>query len=239
MQHWDVLKLDDFLARNPKIRIASLSEQNVILSGELYLKARLDGCQAIERTYKLKIVIEKGYPSKLPQVYDESDYFPRSQVYHVYEDGSFCLGSDFKIKSVLNSDPSIDAFIQRIIEPFLYAVSHRIQYGTYPYGELAHGEQGLLDDYEEMFSVNGKGAVLTVLKALGKRKRVANKLACPCGCQMRLGRCNYRFTLNQWRNVERRRWFREHLKNAFTPMARLKKEKCNKRRSLSKLNRAI
>ncbi|MCW8966525.1 MAG: hypothetical protein OQK82_07555 [Candidatus Pacearchaeota archaeon] len=231
MQHWDVLKLDDYLARNPKLRIAEINDQRVVLSGEHYLKARLDGYQAIEDTYKLKFVFDKGYPSKLPQVFDVSDHFPRSQDYHVYKDGSFCLGSEFKIKYILHSDPSVEVFIARIVDPFLYAVSHRIQYGFYPFGELAHGEQGLLDDYEELFGVKGKVSVLAALKALGKRKREANKLVCSCGCGLKLGRCDYRFTLNKWRYVERRRWFRDHLTSAFAPIVRQQKKKPRKSRS--------
>lgn len=85
-------------------------------------------------------------------------------------------------------------------------------------GELDHGEKGLIDDYSEMFRVNSKASVLLVLKALGLRKRSANKLLCPCGCGHHLGLCSYRFFLNEFRCVERRRWFRSHLAGSFTPI---------------------
>ena len=216
MRHWDDLGLESFLASHPKIRIVAINNDQVDLAGEYHLKAQLAGSQLIDRTYQLRFVCPRDYPRKLPKVIDEERYLPRNQEYHTYSDGSFCLGSELKIKSLLRDDCSFTAFFENIVDRFLYAVTHRIEFGIFPYGELAHGEQGLIDDYGEMFGLSGKLSVLRALRALGKRKREANKLPCPCGCGWRLGRCNYRFLLNNFRNIERRRWFREHLNQSFT-----------------------
>ena len=228
MRHWESLGLEDFLALHPKIRIAEIDDEKVELAGEYHLKAQLAGSQIVDRTYLLRIVCPRDYPGKLPKVLDEGRDFPRNQEYHTYSDGSFCLGSELKIKSVLRDDHSLSAFFEKIIDRFLYAVSHRIEFGNFPYGELAHGEQGLIDDYGDMLDLEGKLPVLRALEALGKRKREANKLPCPCGCGFRLGRCDYRFVLNEFRNIERRCWFRQHLKESFTL---LKKSK-NKERGM-------
>ncbi len=234
MQNWDVLQLDHFLAGNPKFRIAEINDERVILSGEYHLKAQLAGSHLIDKIYRLKFVCANDYPSKLPLVYDEGGYFPRSQEFHTYSDGAFCLGSELKIKDILRADHTIKAFFDSIVDPFLYSVSHRIEYGDYPFGELAHGEQGLIDDYAEIFGLKGKAPVLLALKALGKRKREANKLPCPCSCGRKLGRCGYRFSLNNWRGLERRRWFRSHISNDFTPIEKPKKK--NKSMSEGKKN---
>ncbi|MEJ6079151.1 hypothetical protein MT391_11515 [Vibrio sp. 1-Bac 57] len=220
MKHWKNIGLEEFLAAYPKIRLSDINAEKVELLGEYQLKAQLDGSQLIERTFYLKIVCPKDYPNKLPMVYDAASYFPRIQDFHTYANGSFCLGSELKIKSILSSDSSLSAFFEKIVVRFLYAVSHRVEFGNFPYGELDHGEKGLIDDYSEIFRVNGKASVLLALKALGLRKRVANKLLCPCGCGYRLGSCNYRFFLNEFRQIERRRWFRSHLSESFTKIER-------------------
>ena len=124
-------------------------------------------------------------------------------------------------------------FFEKVVVRFIYAVSHRVEFGNFPYGELDHGEKGLIDDYSELFNVNSKTSVLLALKALGLRKRVANKLPCPCGCGDRLGSCNYRFFLNEFRQIERRRWFRFHLLESFTPIEKPRK----KSRKLSSKNK--
>lgn len=218
MRYWDELQLEEFLAKYPKFRLVEINEKRIELAGKYHLKAQLAGSKLVDKTFQLKFMCTWEYHSKLPVVLDEENYFPRSMDYHTYSDGSFCLGSELKIKSLWYSDKSIAAFFEKIVDPFLYAVSHCIEFGYYPYGELAHGEKGLIDDYENIFRIQGKTAVLQALNALGKRKREANKLACPCSCNMRLGVCDYRFILNELRNIERRRWFREHLKNSFTPI---------------------
>lgn len=225
MRHWDFIGLEDFLAAHPRIRISVINNELLVLEGDYHLRAQLAGSELIDRHYRLKLVFPHDYPGKLPTVIDEGEYFPRNQKYHTYRDGSFCLGSELKIKSLLRDSHSLTAFFEQIIDRFLYAVTHRIEYGSFPYGELAHGEQGLVDDYGEMFGLIGKQAVMRALQALGKRKRKANKLPCPCGCGLRLGRCNYRFVLNESRNIERRRWFRHHLKESFKPIEKSEKVK--------------
>ncbi len=237
MRHWDDLGLEDFLASHPRIRIVAINNDQVELAGEYHLKAQLAGSQLIDRTYQLRLVCPRDYPRKLPKVLDEERYLPRNQEYHTYSDGSFCLGSELKIKSLLRDDHSFTAFFENIVDRFLYAVTHRIEFGSFPYGELAHGEQGLIDDYGEMFGLSGKLSVLRALRALGKRKREANKLPCPCGCSRRLGRCDYRFVLNEFRNVERRRWFRQHLEKSISPIERPKKSE-KKKRSLRSRRKA-
>jgi hypothetical protein len=228
MGKWDVLRLDEFLAENPKFRIAELSDERVVLLGEYDLKAQLAGCQVIDKTYRLRFVCTNNYPRILPKVFDVGAYFPRSQDFHTYNDGEFCLGSELKIKGTIQKDQTITNFFSGVVDPFLYSVSHQIEFGVYPLGELSHGEPGLIEDYENIFGIKGKASVLLVLRALGKRKREANKLPCPCGCGLRLGRCIFRITLLPWRSIERRRWFRDHLKNSFTAIERTKRVKRKK-----------
>lgn len=236
MRSWDAFQLDEFLAENPKFRIAELNNEQVVLSGEYHLKAHLAGSQIIDKTYRLRCVCAKDFPRKLPLVFEEGGYFPRTEEFHTYSDGRFCLGSELKVKGVLRTDHTIRGFFDSVVDPFLYSLSHRIEYGHYPFGELAHGEKGLIDDYEDLFGVKGKASVLLVLRILGKRKREANKFPCPCSCGLRLGRCNFRFTLNKWRTIERRRWFTEHLSKSFTSIERPKRDKGKKRTSRSGRN---
>jgi len=237
MHYWDAIGLEDFLAAHPRIRILEINDEQLVLAGEYHLKAQLPGSQLVERTYRLRLVCPRDYPTKLPTVIDEEKYFPRDQEYHTYDDGSFCLGSEVRIKSLLIDDDSLSAFFEKIVDRFLYAVTHRIESGIFPYGELSHGQQGLIDDYGELFGLNGKPAVLLALKALGKRKREANKLTCPCGCGFRLGVCDFRFSLNVFRKIAKLRWFRKHIKEFFTPIKK-PQSKSRGQAALSKLRKS-
>ena len=76
-----------------------------------------------------------------------------------------------------------------------------------PFNELAHGVRGLLDDYRELFGVSNDDSCIQMLKMLSLKKRVANKLPCPCGSGKRLGICHQK-RLNPFREVASRSWFK-------------------------------
>ena len=199
------------------MRLSEYGDERVVVEGEYYLNAEMDGYEAIQETYKITIIFPARYPRSLPQVTETGNRIPRNSDHHTHENGSFCLGSEIKLKSILFEHPSVIDFIKRILDPFLYNISYKLRYDLYPYGELDHGEDGLIDDYQRLFNVPDKASVLQVLRALGKRRRDANKLPCPCGCGERIGKCDFRFNLQRWRRLEKRGWFREHL-SKFTPV---------------------
>jgi len=224
MPQWNNLGLNQFLSSHPRMRLVECGDQ-LIIKGSYKLNAQMDGFHPVDEAYDLIITFPNNFPKDLPIVIEEGGALPRSPDYHTYKDGSLCLGSDIKLKSVLSNAPDIPSFIKNILDPFLYSVTYKIKYDKFPNGELAHGEAGLIDDYELIFEVNGKVSVLRVLTALGKRKRDSNKITCPCDCGYRLGKCDYRFKLNQWRKLARRRWFKSHLSKSFSPIEKTKKKK--------------
>ena len=226
MLKWYELKLQDFLSLHPRMRLTEYGDERAVVEGDYFLNAQMDGYKAIQETYRLRIVFPAGYPRSLPQVTEIGNRIPKNSDHHTFDNGTCCLGSEIRLKSILFEHPSITDFFDKIIDPFLYAISYKLQYNFYPFGELDHEEDGLIDDYQRFFNVPDKYSVLQVLKALGKRKRVANKLPCPCGCGERIGKCDFRFDLQRWRRLERRRWFRKHL-SEFTPVEKDRNVKLN------------
>ncbi len=199
------------------MRLTEYGEERVVIEGDYYLNAQMDDYEAIQETYKLRTIFPARYPRSLPQVFEIGNQIPKNSDHHTNKDGTLCLGSEIKLKSILFEHPTIIDFSEKIIDPFLYAVSYKILHNIYPFGELDHGEAGLIDDYQHFFSVPDKASVLQVLRALGKRKRDANKLLCPCGCGQCIGKCDFRFNLERWRPLATRQWFRDHL-SEFTPV---------------------
>lgn len=232
MPKWDELNLSGFIASQSNMRLVSYDDAEITLAGTYRCQAQKAGHYAIDENYALTIHFPPRYPEAIPTVIETGGRITRHPDFHTYKDGSFCLGSDIRIRDIVRENPRLTDFAEKILDPFLYSVSHKIRYGDYPYGELAHGEPGLIDDYELLFHVQGKKSVLGVLQALGVRKRVANKLPCPCpcACGRRLGRCDFRFQVEVWRKLARRRWFRLHLEDCFTPLEKAKRKKQKKQR---------
>lgn len=218
MRWWYKIGVRELLAAHSGLRISTLTSELISLEGTVAIHVQLQGANAIDQEFSLRIDIPATFPKRLPKVFETAEQFTRAPDYHTYQDGSLCLGSDIRLLQVCAENPNIIAFFEKVVVPCLYSISHKLKYGTSPYGELEHGEVGLVDDYEKLFGLTGKPAVLLAIKALSKRYREANKLECPCGCSLRLGRCGFRFKLRPYRDLAKRRWFDNYLKTHFHPV---------------------
>lgn len=223
MQWLESIGVRDFLTHHSSIRITDLNDSYVELEGSYELHARFEGGQVVKNCLELRIVIPRGYPKAIPTVYEISNKFPRTPDYHTYNDGSLCLTSEIRLRIACIENPKFADFFDAIVEPCLLSIDYKVNFGTTPFGELEHGESGLIDDYEKLFGVKGKESVMLTLKALGSKYREANKLKCPCKCGVRLGRCSLRFRLKPLRKLTKRRWYREHLANGFAPIPKRQK----------------
>ena len=200
----------EFLALRPKLRLIKLTDNRIVIEGDFDIDAKINGFETIKDSYKLRITLTGNFPHEIPIVYELESKIPKKEDFHVNSNGSLCMGSEIRLKSILHQSPSLENFAKRILEPYLYSISYKQQNGCFPVGELKHGAAGLIQDYEELFNVKGKYAVLSVLEILGSKERNANKLPCPCGCGNRLGRCDFRVSLKTLRKLESREWYREH-----------------------------
>ena len=229
MAEWEDFGLSNFLSDHPELRLKKLSPEKLVLEGRYGINAQMEGKNLVNETIRLRFEFDQKYPKEIPNVYDVDGLIPESANYHInVGSGTLCLGSTLRVLGVINSAPSLKGFLENCVDPFLYSVFHKLKFGEFPYGELEHFEQGLIQDYEALFGVSGKANVLFLLKALSLRKRLANKLICPCHCGQRLGRCNFRYRLGSWRVMAKRQWYRDHLNDDFTPIPKKKRKKARK-----------
>ncbi len=201
----------EFLALRPKLRLTNLTYNKMAIEGDFDIDAKIEGFDVIEDTYKLRIELTSNFPRKIPIVFELENKIPSNEDFHVSSNGSLYMGSEIRLKSILHQTPSLETFAKEILEPYLYSISHKLRNGHFPTGELKHGIPGLIQDYEELFNVKSKWAVFRVLEILGSEERNADKLLCPCGCRNKLGACNFRFSLETWRELDSKEWYREHL----------------------------
>lgn len=201
-------------------------DDGLVLAGKYRLNASMHRCEAIDETFELKVTFPYDYPLSPPKVYETGGKLPNHIDFHKNtKDKSLCLSSSLRVISSIRHNPDIPAFFESLVDPFLYSIRYKTKHGKTPFGELDHGEDGLIQDYEIIFGLNGKKAILGMLMALSKRKRVANKLSCPCDCGRRLGKCDFRFKVNEYRSMAKRRWFKQHLKDDFMPLPKPKSKK--------------
>jgi len=73
--------------------------------------------------------------------------------------------------------------------PFFYSFSYHEKYGQLPFGDWAHGGEGLLQMYKEFFQLNDNHTVITFLKILAENK-YRGSIPCPCHSGKKLHQCH-------------------------------------------------
>lgn len=214
LKDWDKYGLDIFLKSNPLMSIYPSRNDDLILQGEFFFCAQIPNGSVVEASYQLKIMFTRNYPQSIPRVWETSKKIPSKDDFHINPDGSLCLGAPIRLLTIISRDSSFEAFAKNILTPFLYAVSQKIDTGnSFFMGELGHGKAGLIDDYQNLLNISGEENVKRAIKLLALKKRIRNKLKCPCGCNRRLGKCKFRYKINKLSKMASRSWFRSHLKN--------------------------
>lgn len=204
--------LDQFLDDYPGMSTVPFVGNHLCLQGLFHFRARVIGKTIVDDMYSLKITVPINFPSDIPVVIETGGKIPRREVFHINEsDKSLCLGSPLRLLGILNKYPTLSGFAEKCLEPYLYAVSCKLQNNEdFAFGELAHGEQGIMEDYSQLLGLKDDDQVCQAIHLLGLKKRIANKQLCPCGCGNRLGVCRFHFKMNEFRKMAAPSWFRRN-----------------------------
>jgi hypothetical protein len=181
-----------------------------LLKGRFDFHAHHPQLGEVEDSFDIEIDVPETFPKALPVVTETAKKIPRDQAFHVNSDDTLCLGSPLRLLLLVSENPTLTGFAEKCLVPYLFAVSLKLKTGEdLAFGELAHGAPGALDDYVSLFGLKAHDEALQVLLLLGKKKRIANKQRCPCGCRLRLGKCKFNCRLAPFRNLASRSWYRE------------------------------
>ena len=197
--------LTDVLLENSGLRVVPGGAGQVVIAGELEIRATGPDDELIEDSYAIEMRIPRTYPSRgCPQVFETGGRIP--QDYHRLTNGSLCLGAPTRLREVALRTPHIGDFIEEVVVPYLYGYSYFLRHKRMPFGELAHGEQGLAQDLLAMVGMPCGTNIDRLVEALSMPRRHANKLPCPCESGRRLGKCHSP-SVNRLRDRLGRRWF--------------------------------
>jgi hypothetical protein len=196
--------VEELLQKYPELRLQPTKRDETIIAGSLEFSAGTRGQKLISDRYEISISVPSDYPRAIPAVRETAMRIPRD--FHKLDSGHLCLGSPTRLRLILAEAPSLLSFVERCVIPYLYGYSIVESGGVLPFGELSHGTRGLRDDLVAMLGVDDDLVLLGFVRLLAKKKREANKLPCPCGTGMRVGRCHNR-KLNTLREKLGRGWF--------------------------------
>lgn len=211
MKSDDKIGIRQFLKDYPGMALAPSRDSSLVLKGVFSFTAMPKGSHSITDSYQIQIAIPDEFPRAIPAIKETIQKIPRDGNHHVNFDGSLCMGSPLRLLKKLFEKPNLVGFSENCLVPYLYGVSYKLQTGkVFPFGELPHGDKGILEDYMVLFGLKKGDQVNQTLILLGMKERIANKKFCPCGCGHRLGKCSFRQKLNHYRKLASKSWFRGH-----------------------------
>ena len=204
-QQYEEWGIDNVLRTYPGLSIRPHSGSGVVIAGDLAFRACFDGHEEIIDSYDIQISVPDGFPRELPTAKALGGRIPRN--FHTDPDKSLCLGSPIRLRMAIGDCRTVPKFIEKCLVPFLYGYSYKERHGVLPFGELAHGQKGIIDDYRGLFHLDNKNACIEMVGLAAMKKRSANKKPCPCGSGRRVGKCHNR-VINRLRRRLGRLFFR-------------------------------
>ena len=194
--------------------LAPFRGSDIKLKGDFSFRVALRNGDVLADSFEIEILVHTLFPNRLPEVKEVGGRIPKDGKHHVNPNTTLCLGSPLRLLDIVHETPNLVGFAEKCLVPFLYAVSKKLRDGgQFVFSELAHGEQGIIADYIEMFGLVARCQVIQALELIGKKRRIANKKPCPCACGRRLGRCGFRLKINRFRSMMPRSWFKRHVAN--------------------------
>ena len=216
----------ELLTRYPGLRLVPSGSMTLRVEGPLRFCANGKRTEVIEDGYDVRIEAPERFPERKALAWETSGRIPAD--YHKLTNGALCLGSRVRLRLQMSGSPSLLRFVERCVIPYLYGYSYSVNHGAPPFGELAHGELGSLQDLAALLGVEDLAIAFRYCMLAATKRRRANKQLCPCGRGRRLGRCH-----NRRVNALRERVGREILASEMRTIALAFREQSHRKRIAS------
>ena len=182
-----VMQVKEAQERHPALELRRRADKGHLIVGTIGFSGTYEE-KEIGDEYDLTIDIPPIYPRKPPNVYDFGHQIPQ-EFDHVFVDTrQLCLGAPVEVNLVFSRRPTLKDFLEQQVEPFLFAATYARETRTLPFGDLAHGAEGLLAYYSSRFGTDELGT-MRLLKLLADGK-FSHRFRCPCGSENRINRCH-------------------------------------------------
>ncbi len=158
----------------------------VSVRGWFHFSTRVDG-RVIEDLYEIRIVFPEQYPGLWPVAYELQNRV--TSQFHRNPDESLCLGSNLDLHRIYSRDKGFENFIKEMLTPFLAGHSFWKRYGVAPFGERAHGGDGVWQAYLDLYSEESLDTVLGAVEWALKNREERGHVVCPCVLKAKMREC--------------------------------------------------
>ena len=172
-------------------------DQEIVLSGNLYVGVTVDGLlERIEGEFDIELVIPRCFPNALPRVRETARKIDHDYS-HKFTDGALCLGIPVELRRILSEELplhgyekfSLLGYVNELVIGYLCGYCYWKQHGRHPFGEEAHGDEGIVKYYISKLGLTDELAVLAVVCSLLEYGYRGHHI-CPCGSGMKVRKCH-------------------------------------------------
>lgn len=180
-----IRQADAVRKRHPLLLLRKTADGALVLEGHLEFAVPFKSL-TVQDDYQIRIRFPSDYPYEPPIVFEVGCKIP-SEFEHFMVAGNLCLGAPVEVRMRFAKHRNLLHFIESQVVPFLFASSYFRDYGKMPFGQLEHGDLGLLQYYCKYFRTEVWQTLLLL------RYLVDGKLKfreCPCGSGIEIDRCH-------------------------------------------------
>lgn len=198
-----IKSLSEFFEKYPAMKkVVSHDREATMIAGTLSFIAMHPKHGDMGLSYDLLFKFSRKNSPAYPIVYETRGVIPRKSENHIGPDGRICLGSPLQLQDFVKEKPSLCCFVERIVIPYLYAITHKLLHyngSEMIFGELSHGAVGLYEDLKQIFSTDSSEELLKILNVLNSKEKLFEESLCPL-CKTRIIRkCKHRLLIQEWR----------------------------------------
>lgn len=139
--------------------------------------------------FQIEMTLAPDHPNGLPRVRELGGRVPQLAEYHSYADGYLCVFLPEESPVFWPPDSTITSFLRGPLNSYFVSFLHYCQVGSWPFGERAHGIDGVLDFYKEKAGLDDPLALVSFLDRL-RLRTLRGHLPCVCRSGVILRRCH-------------------------------------------------
>lgn len=189
---WHVTDAAEFARVRPSLEAeypylhVTTREGYTVLAGDLPLL--LEG--RVVDSFQIEIVVPPAGPrAAVPIVREVAGRIPYVADRHMYRDGAACLFVEAEFWFRHPTGMNLIDFIRGPVMSYFIAQLAYEQGKGWPFGERAHGAQGIVDFYAPILGTRDLRVIHRFVEMIGAKK-VRSTWPCACGSGRRLGACH-------------------------------------------------
>jgi hypothetical protein len=153
-------------------------------------------------------MFRQDYPNSIPIVRETGGKIPSD--FHRYMGGGLCLGATPELYTIFTKRPTLENYIDNLVDPYLFGWLYYQQYGEMPWGERNHGAKGLIESYKELLHIEKDENAMVLLRQIAANA-IKQREICPCGSGLPFRKCHKKLVQRLSVNIPQGVFFQDFL----------------------------